>query len=119
MKQFFSILLTAGMMSGLGAQQVERCYANHVIDHHDQQFPGYKQAVEATYQQALDQMSFLQEGLGKVPRPDTIYRVPVVVHRRVVNQLIEVGPCFSRIECCHSHVLLPVIVRYYVRFLQP
>ena len=42
----------------------------------------------------------------------------LVASRRVINQLIEIGPRFSRIECGNRHPLRTQSVRYYVRFWQ-
>ncbi len=79
MKKYFLLaLFSLFCLSGLVAQIHERCATTHVVDHHDQNYPGYKQAVDLTFEQAKQRISSSSQKTNSAH--DTIFRIPTVIH---------------------------------------
>lgn len=73
MKKYFPLFLLFILLSRLNAQSVHRCYTHELMQHREQQTPGYMQVVDSHFNQLKEQSALRSSG-------DTIYRIRTVVH---------------------------------------
>lgn len=86
------LLLLSGFLAfcfNLIAQDHERCYTTHVVDHFDEQNPGYKAAVDDLYNQAIDMMQNTSSSKKTNSEHDTLFRIPVVFHMVYTDPLVD------------------------------
>lgn len=72
------------------AQNVTKCYDNHLVNNYfEQSYPGFQEVREVLFLKALDYAShYSGDQHAKQQNPDTIYRFPIVVHV-VYNEAAE------------------------------
>jgi hypothetical protein len=69
--------------------QHERCYTTHVVNHFNQQHPGYSDAVDQLYGQALEILESSASSNKTTSGHDTIFRIPVVFHMVYTDPMVD------------------------------